>query len=227
MSEIRKDAAVAGTESKPLRIIATIISFVFHPVFMPTVLFAILFFLAPSSFAGMREKEFLIWLIRIGYTTMLIPLILVLLLKGLGFLQSIYMHDPKDRIIPLIGTMMMYFWIYHVANSISTANDIQAPFILKVMLLGNFWGIILLFILNIFFKISMHTSAAGGFLGVMIVLLLTNPVNMMLPLFVSLIVCGIIGTARLLLGAHKPGEVWAGYVLGIISQVAAYIYIIW
>lgn len=227
MSEIRKDAAIAGTQSKPLRILANIISFVFHPVFMPTVLFTILFFLAPASFAGMREKEFLVWLMRIGYTTLLIPLILVLLLKGLGFLQSIYMHDPKDRIIPLIGIMMMYFWIYHVANSISSANDIQAPFILKVMLLGNFWGIILLFILNIFFKISMHTSAAGGFLGVMIVLLLTNPVNMMLPLFVSLVTCGIIGTARLLLGAHKPSEVWAGYALGIIAQVAAYIYIIW
>ncbi|OSZ82103.1 hypothetical protein CAP35_02200 [Chitinophagaceae bacterium IBVUCB1] len=137
------------------------------------------------------------------------------------------MHDPKDRIIPLIGIMIMYFWIYHVANSISDPKDVPAPFILKVMLLGNFWGIILLFIINIFFKLSMHTSAAGGFLGVMIVLLLTNPVNMMLPLFVSLIVCGIIGTARLLLGAHKPAEVWWGYAIGILAQLAAYVYITW
>lgn len=221
MSEIRKDAAIAGTESKPLRIIATIISFVFHPVFMPTVLFALLYKLAPAGFAGVDSKMFSKLLAIIAINTLAFPLLTTLLLKGLGFIQSIYMHDPKDRIIPLIGTMIFYFWAYHVFK------NIDAPLILRVMLLGNFWGIILLFILNIFFKISMHTSAAGGFLGVMIVLLLTNPVNMMLPLFVSLIICGIIGTARLLLGAHKPGEVWAGYALGIIAQVAAYIYIIW
>lgn len=221
MSEIRKEAAIAGTQSKPLRILANIISFVFHPVFMPTVLLVLLYTLAPSIFAGVTNKEFLKFLLITLQLTVFYPLFVVLLLKKLGFLQSYYMKGPKDRIIPLIATIIFYFWIYWVFR------NTDAPMILRIMMLGNFWGVILLFILNIFFKISMHTSAAGGFLGVMIVLLLTNPVNMMLPLFVSLVTCGIIGTARLLLGAHKPGEVWAGYALGIIAQVAAYIYIIW
>jgi hypothetical protein len=210
----------AGTQSKPLRFLAHVVSFVFHPVFMPTVLVLMLYVLAPSSFAGVDSKMFGKFLGIIVINTLIFPLITTLLLKALGFLQSIYMHDAKDRIIPLIATMIFYFWAYNVFK------NIESPFILRVMLLGNFWGVILMFIVNIFYKVSMHTSSAGGFLGVLIVLLLINPVNMMLPLFVSIVTCGIIGTARMLLGAHKPFEIWMGYILGIIVQIAAYLYLL-
>lgn len=221
MSEIRKDATVAGTQSKPLRILANIISFVFHPVFMPVIITYLLYVLAPNSYTGLTDKQAYFFIIRIAIIAVFFPLLTTILCKQLGFIQSIYMRDPKDRIIPLIATMIFYFWVYWVHK------NIDSPLMLRVLFLGNFWGIILLFIINIFFKVSMHTSAAGGFLGIMIVLLFTNPINMMVPLFAAIVLCGIIGTARLLLGAHKPGEIWAGYALGIIAQVAAYIYIIW
>jgi hypothetical protein len=220
MSEVKKAAQPAGTQSKPLRFLANVVSFVFHPVFMPTVLAYLLYVLAPSSFAGIDGKTFGKFIGIIAINTLIFPLITTLLLKGLGFLQSIYMHDSKDRIIPLIATMIFYFWAYNVFK------NIDSPFILRVMLLGNFWGVILMFMVNIFYKVSMHTSAAGGFLGVIIVLLLINPVNMMLPLFISMITCGVIGTARLVNGTHKPAEVWTGFVLGIIVQVAAYWYLV-
>lgn len=219
MSEIRITEP-AGTQSKPIRFLANVVSFVFHPVFMPTVLVLLLYVLAPSNFVGVDAKLFGKYLGIIVINTLAFPLITALLLKALGFLQSIYMHDPKDRIIPLLATMIFYFWAYNVFK------NIESPFILRVMLLGNFWGVIMMFLVNIFYKVSMHTSAAGGFLGVMIVLLLTNPVNMMLPLFVSIIIAGLIGTARLLTGAHKPFEIWMGYILGIAVQVAAYIYLV-
>lgn len=219
MSEVRITEP-KGTQSKPLRFLANLVSFVFHPVFMPTVLTLLLYVLAPANFAGVDAKHFGKFVLIIANITLLYPLLVTFLLKKLGFIQSIYMYDPKDRIIPLIGTMIFYFWVYWVFK------NTESPFILRVMLLGNFWGIILMFLINIFFKVSMHTSAAGGFLGVVLVLLIVNPVDMTLPLFVSLITCGVIGTARLLLAAHKPFEIWAGFILGILVQVAAYIYLI-
>ncbi|MBS1779238.1 MAG: hypothetical protein JST70_07910 [Bacteroidetes bacterium] len=222
-SSIKKQTE--GTQSPVLRFFANVASFVFHPVFMPTVLLCLLYILAPSSFVGFSIQNFNTALAIIAINTLFFPLITVLLLKGLGFIQSIYMHDAKDRIIPLIATMIFYFWAYLVFKN-RIFKEVDTPFILRVMLLGNFWGVILLFMVNIFYKASMHTSAAGGFLGVMIVLLMINPVNMVLPLFVSLLICGIIGTARLLTGAHKPAEIWVGYGLGIIVQVAAYLYLL-
>ena len=41
----------------------------------------------------------------------------------------------------------------------------------------------------------------------------------------AILLAGIIGSARLYLGAHQRGDVWLGYVIGIIVQLGAYIYI--
>jgi hypothetical protein len=47
---------------------------------------------------------------------------------------------------------------------------------------------------------------------------------MLKPFFISLIIAGIIGTARSVLGAHQRGDIWLGYIVGIVVQVAAYVY---
>lgn len=206
-------------QSKTLMVFANIISYIFHPVFMPTVMAIVLYKLSPSNFAGVSSAAFGKMLLPIILNTLFFPLVAVGLIKGLGFIKSIKMEDPKDRIIPLIAIMIFYFWAYHVFK------NIDSPLILRTLLLGSFWGIIGLFMINIFFKISMHTAAAGSVLGIMMVMVFTNPVNMTLPFFVALFIAGIIGTARLILNAHKTGEIWLGYILGVLVQVCAYWYL--
>jgi membrane-associated phospholipid phosphatase len=78
--------------------------------------------------------------------------------------------------------------------------------------------------INIFTKISMHTAAAGGMIGIIIVLMIISPVNMVTPLFAALVIAGIIGSARLVVGAHQKGDVWLGYIIGILAQLCAYVY---
>ena len=207
-------------QSKFLRVLARIASYVFHPVFMPTVMTLALYMLAPVSFAGIDVAGLKLWLLRIGLSTLFFPLFTVVLLKGLGFIQSIHLYTPKDRIIPLIATMIFYFWAEHIA-----ANIPNTPLILRVLLLGSYWGIVLMFLINIFFKISMHTTAAGGMIGILIVLMIVSTVNMVIPLFLALAIAGIIGTARMLLGAHKIWEVWLGYILGALVMLGAYLYL--
>jgi len=116
--------------------------------------------------------------------------------------------------------MIFYFWISHVFNSIPE----HVPLALKVLLLGNFWGIVLIFLINIFTKISMHTAAAGGVIGIIMVMMMISPVSMLVPFFTALIIAGIIGTARMILGAHQRGDIWLGYIIGILVQLAAYVY---
>jgi hypothetical protein len=78
--------------------------------------------------------------------------------------------------------------------------------------------------INIFTKISMHTAAAGGMIGIIIVLMISSPANMVLPLFIAILIAGIIGTARLILGMHQKGDIWLGYIVGILVQLGAYVY---
>lgn len=199
---------------------AVVISYLLHPLFVPLWLVFAVYRLAPVSFAHVPEEVKWRWLAMVAINTLLLPALCVLLLKALGFIESIRMHKLKDRVIPLIASMMFYFWAYQVAKGTNM------PFVLNVLLLGNFWGIILVFMISIFYKVSMHTAAAGGMLGIVMVLMFINPINMQLPLFAALLIAGLVGTARLTLKAHTPAEVWLGYAVGVAVQVGAYFYLI-
>ncbi|HYD22448.1 MAG TPA: hypothetical protein VEB40_13290 [Flavipsychrobacter sp.] len=224
MSNTQGNATVqpqAGSSSKPLRAFASLLSYIFHPVFMPAVMALVLFMLArDTAFAGIHEKTFLMWLAMICLNTIGFSLLTVALMKGLGFIKSIYMTESRDRIMPLLAIMIFYFWTNHVLS-----NTEGVPLILHTLTLGSFWGIVAIFMVNIFYKVSMHTTAAGAMLGIMLILLFTSPVNMVLPFFIALFIAGLIGSARMILGAHKAPEIWLGYALGLAVQVGAYIYL--
>ncbi|MFI4963034.1 MAG: phosphatase PAP2 family protein [Legionellales bacterium] len=180
-----------------------------------------LYKLSPAAFMGVPPKQLGLWFLSIGITAVFFPIFSILLMKPLGFINSFLMPTAKERTIPLMASMIFYFWVSHVFNSMSGT---PVPLILKVLLLGNFWGIILVFLVNIFTKISMHTSAAGAMIGILIVLMMTSSVNMTMPLLVGIGIAGVIGTARMILGAHQKGDIWVGYIIGILVQLGAYVY---
>lgn len=216
-----------GTDNKVLRGLANIVSYLLHPMFMPLVMTYVLYILSPVTFAQYEDAKSVIGngvvpvFIQIGVTTIMYPLLVVLILKGLGMIESVQMRTRKERIIPLIASMVFYWWVSHVFKSH------EAPVILQTVLRGAYWGLILVFLASIFFKVSMHTAAAGGMLGILVLLLFTSPVAMSVPLFIGIVIAGVIGTARLLLGAHTPFEVWVGYAIGFVAQFAAYWWILW
>jgi len=211
----------APQQPKGLRLLASIISYICHPVFMPIIMTVALSMISPNSFTGIPQKQMGSWYLSIGITGTFFPLFSIALMKPLGFIDSFHMKTARERTIPLMVTMIFYFWVSHVFNSMP---GVVVPLILKVLLLGNFWGIILLFLINIFTKVSMHTAAAGGMIGIFIVLMILSPVNMIVPFFIALIIAGLVGSARLILGAHQRGDVWLGYIVGIAVQLAAYVY---
>lgn len=200
--------------------ICTFISYIFHPVFMPALLCVALWKLLPASFAGIASDVLKMRLGTVVLLTVFFPLFTMLLLRALGFIKNFQMRVARDRIIPLIATMTFYFWAQQVFSHLP-----ETPKIINILMLGSFWGIILLFMGSIFFKVSMHTTAAGGAIGIMIVLLFTSPVNMLPALLTTIVIGGIVGTARLILREHTTAEVWIGYAIGLLVQLGAWLYL--
>lgn len=212
---------------KPVVFLARFVSILLHPIFLPVLLCVALYVLTPAAFKAFPPYLLVRSLVSIAIITIFFPLFSIILMKALGFIKSVYMRDSKDRIIPLIATMTFFFWAYLVySHPLKFAEKtIDVPLLIRVILLGAFYIIVVLFMVNIFFKVSMHSTAAGGAIGFGLVLLLTSPTNMLLPFFAFVIVAGIIGSARLILREHKPSEVWTGYALGFIVQMAAWLYL--
>lgn len=203
----------------PTRLLAQAISVLLHPVFMPLYSCLLLYNLAPQLFAAVPPKNLYGWLGMVLINTLMFPLVLMGLLKGLGFIQSIFLKETKERVIPLIGVMVFYFWPYLVAK------NVQAPEAARILMLGNFWGVIAVFMCTIFFKISMHTSGVGSVLGFLLVLSILLGNICLIPLIMALVATLLIVWARKSLGAHSWRELLLGLGLGVAAQLGAMLYL--
>lgn len=195
---------------------ANFFSYIFHPVFIP--IYAIVFFVYfhPSYFSGFSTKAKLQTVIISIINLVAFPLLSVLLLKALGFVDSIFLRTRKDRIIPYMACGIFFFWAYTVFKKQEMYPPIMPSFILGVFLAASA-GLIA----NIYFKVSMHAMGVGGLLGVFLVIAQENSMLMTWPLALALIITGIVCTARLILNTHTPKDIYVGLIVGILSQIIA------
>lgn len=199
-----------------LRFGARLVSAVFHPLFIPVYIAWFLIFvyqLFPASGPGQRG----LLLLRFGVMYTVFPLVTVLLLKGLGFVQSVFLRTQKERIIPYVACGLYYFWMWYVLR-----NQPQTPGQLELFSLGVFLASSLGLMLNSYFKISMHALAAGVAVAFMTILGFLSFTDFGFYISITLLAAGLVCTARLINSEHKPFDVYAGLLAGILSQVVAY-----
>ncbi|ULQ52226.1 hypothetical protein [Flavihumibacter fluvii] len=205
------------TASKgPGRVIGQFISIIFHPLFIPGYITAFLLYLHPFAFAGENDWYKSIKLLSILISTAFFPAFTVLLLKLLGFANSVTLNSQKERIIPIIASMIYYFWIFYVCK-----NQPDNPPELVEMLCAVFISSIIALTANNFIKISLHTIAMGILAGFFIYISWNSLVPLGLPLAVALFIAGLVGTARYLASDHTTEELVWGYISGAVSMIIA------
>src|ERR1035437_8193502 len=151
---------------KILKFPAHIISVVFHPLFIPIYATWYIAFVHPLFFTGMNDSVRYWILIRVFINMVFFQGVSVLLLKGVGFIDSIFLRSQRDRIIPYITAGIFYFWMYLVFH-----NQLYVPLILPVFVFGAFLATSAALIANIYFKVNMHAIGVGGLLGLLLVIL--------------------------------------------------------
>jgi hypothetical protein len=199
-----------------LRIAAKIISYIFHPVFIPVYISVFLVNLQPYLYSSLDplEKKLMIPRFIVMYT--FFPLISVLLLKGLNFIESIQLKTQRDRIAPYIICMIYYFGIWYWIK-----RGDATPHYLIVLTLSVFLACIFGFFANIFMKVSMH-AIAGGLMSAFIILVgLTQDFDFGIYISVAVLLTGIICTSRFIDSDHLPLEIYGGLIIGIISLLLA------
>ena len=183
----------------------------------------------PYMFGFRRVEEKYLEIIKAFLSTFFIPAITVLMMKALGFISSLEMKDSQERIGPYIGTGIIYLAYFY-----ATYLNPNMPQIYKVFLLGSVVGLFLAFFLNLFSKISAHGVGMGGLLGMVLITVfrtkqttfivsLGAPVEISLNalLLTTIVLCGIVGTSRLLLDAHEPKDLYGGFLVGMATQFIA------
>jgi len=197
-----------------VRSFAQFFSYLFHPVFIPLYVMYYLVFINHGFLAGINNTAKVWVLIRVALNMVFFPLITVLLLKAVGFIDSFYLKTRKDRIIPYITSGIFFFWMYLVFRNQQGVPDIFTSFVLGVFLTSSA-GLLA----NIYFKISMHAMGCGGMLGLMLVVLQSNnPQPFTIPFIFFVLITGIVCTSRLIISDHSEKEIYSGLLVGCICQ---------
>lgn len=144
--------------------------------------------------------------LRVFMLTAVSPLIAMVVLKTFGYISSYDMPNRKERIIPLLLTVLLYsisliyFW-----------RDRQIMILL--IMIGVTLSVLITTIVTHFTKISIHAVGMGGLLSVLATELywISNIFNASVIL---ILIAGLVCTARLYLKAHTPRQVWWGFALG-------------
>jgi hypothetical protein len=200
-----------------LSIPAKIISYIFHPLFIPTYIFLFLEWRFPYEFMGITERQLKFRLFSVFWMTAFFPAFSVFLLWRLKFSESIFLRTQKDRIIPFMITMFFYWWMYYLSR-----NFPDQPQALKFFYFGIFISTSLGVIANNFIKISLHAIAMGGALTAIVLFAFFYQVDLGIDIAIAALITGIVCTSRFLVSDHTSKEIYSGLIVGIVCQLFGY-----
>ena len=214
-----------------LRGLAYFFSVIFHPLLIVTYMLLILLLVDPYLFGANSVQGGMRNVLMVFFSTFLIPSISVLLMKALKLIPSLELRNAEDRIGPFIVTAVFYLSTFYLMY-----RSPNIPVAFKACFLGAVIGLFIAFFITLFSKISLHAVGMGGLLGMVIITMFRANLSTFLVymgsfgmieislfslLAITVLVCGIVGTSRLLLDAHEPKDLYGGFLVGLATQFIA------
>lgn len=195
-----------------MNLLARIISILFHPLLLATYMFALFSLVLPTGLDPLKDDGHWNFVFLIFCVTFLLPALNIGIFKTFGSIKSLAMEERQERIIPFSFITILYCVVTYLFYSRTrvSLDDNLLKFLLIVDVL-----VLIATIVTIFYKISVHSMAIWGLIGILLPL---NKVSedgaLFLPTILSIIIAGVVMTSRLQLNAHTPREVMVGSMLG-------------
>jgi hypothetical protein len=199
--------------------LAQIISVVFHPLVIPTLGMLLLFHINSyiSYSIPPQAKQFILLIVFIN--TAIAPALSVLLLKRTGLVRDLQIDDRADRIYPLLITALFFFLTYYLLRQIAL------PSLIYYFLIGGALLVILTLLITFRWKISIHMVSMGGLTGFLLVSMLLLKTDIYWLVLLSLLASGVVGSARLVMRAHVPLQVYAGFLMGLSVMLLLFVFL--
>lgn len=196
------------------RKISLFISSVFHPVFVNLWSLILLFVLFPFLQYAVSNNLKIIYISFIFITTGIVPIIAVGVLKFVGKANTFMLDDKDERTTPYIITSCIYLFDYYLFIRFG------APQILIAYLLACSCVVVAVLIINIYYKISIHSASLGALAAVLISASQMANFDVRILLATTFFIFGLTATARLFSDAHSQLQIYSGFILGLIIMIS-------
>lgn len=188
---------------------AKIVSFIFHPLLLATYLVLMFGIFFPSMLMIQPRQLLVVTTFVFGFT-FVIPVINLLFLKKWGSIGSFQMHSQKERIYPFVFICGIYVLVSVLFFYRLPFHSHFNKFMVLITLL-----VAASTVLTFFIKVSVHSLAMCGWVGIMLPLIQFSP-NLLVPTAVVIVLTGVVISSRLILNVHTPKETWVGCLAGLL-----------
>lgn len=186
-----------------LNSIATWIGRVFHPFLVPIFVLLEILVLSPYGRIVPMQSRFIVW-ITVLFCAIVLPGVVIIILQKRGVIKSIGLDRREDRVWPLlsVGLSLSLGYLFLM---LFPMTEIFVQILLVIAL-----QVLLIAVVSLYWKISVHSVIWGAVCGIFYV---------MGPLFrdafiASVLVSGVVASSRLMVGAHNGVQVVLGYLQG-------------
>ena len=204
--------------NKNTTVIAKVISAVLQPVLIPT--FGIVLLLLGDTILSTLPPAYRISIAAAVFiTTGIVPTLIVLIGMMTGNVSDGFISQRRERTWPYIVSLLGYtgccLWMWHV----------HMPQFYIAPVIGSTISLLLITVINLWWKISAHGAAMGGLAGGIVAWSLLGGHNPLWLICLIILLGGAVGWSRILLKAHTPAQYCCGWLLGFVAVAASWMLI--
>lgn len=191
--------------------VAKVTSMLFTPFSIPFLSFLVLLLFSYLRIMPIKYK--LIVLAVVYSFTILTPTLTIFLFRKINGFARQELGERKKRYIPILLTIISYIFCFMMMR------QMNLPWYMTGIILASLVVCIVCMVVNLKWKLSEHMAGMGGVIGGLVsfsALFGYNPVGW-LCLFI--LIAGVLGSARIILGHHTLGEVLSGFTVGLVTAL--------
>ncbi|HLT93651.1 MAG TPA: hypothetical protein VKZ56_03775 [Membranihabitans sp.] len=211
------------------RKLATLISIVFHPIWFPFGMLVLYLLANPIAFGQSQPFEDGVLVLQTLIICLILPLVSILIMWKSKLISSLHLDQRMERIGPYIAMLIFLLWYYLNINQYGVAP------VFRMYILGALIALILVFLTNLFIKVSAHGAGVAGILMNSIaawkkfdyevvpfrILSSIYTLNFEIIIAIFALILFIVLLSRFYLKKHNLMELFGGVLYGIFGQIVA------
>lgn len=198
-------------EDKTLIRISRLVSALFTPFSIPFLAFLALFLFSYLSIMPIQYK--LIVLGIVYCFTIMMPVLTIFIFRKINGFSAQELSERKKRYTPFFLTIISYVFC------LVMMNRLNIPWYMSGIILAALIMMVICVIVNLKWKLSEHMAGAGAVIGGLVAFSALFGYNPVWWLCGFILVAGLLGTARIILGHHTLGEVLGGFAVGLVCAL--------
>ncbi|MGI6792734.1 phosphatase PAP2 family protein [Bacteroides sp. KG68] len=192
---------------------AKVISAVFTPFSIPFTAFLTLFVF---SYLRIMPLQYKLIVLGVVYCfTILMPTLTIFIFRKINGLSPNDLTDRKKRYVPFILTITPYTFC------LLMMHRLNIPWYMTGIILAALVTMVVCVLANLKWKLSEHMAGAGTVVGGLVAFSALFGYNPVWWLCLFILVAGLLGTSRIILQHHTPGEVMGGFAVGLVCSLLA------